>query len=203
MGLKRTKLKMRGHRCVVLDLDKTLVHSTAEEHAEYKRFWVSTGLWVHVRPGAEQLIQALAAAPDVRMVVWTAALPEYANEVVRGLLRLCGLKRHAISCTFTREHTVYMGARMYVKDLRRLKQWLSVDDVVLVDDDPLHKVFNEDAVRLVAAFDATLPKETSSSLDSVRFELTSRSRRDEQTPVVRYVFTCPTPGKVVRMQSPA
>lgn len=187
-------------RAVILDLDNTLVHSVARPDCRYKRFQTSGGLWVHVRPGTEELLQALAAAPDVHLGVWTAGLPEYAVEVVAALLRISGLRRSDVRLVLTREEATVVGQLGYVKDLAHVRAVLRVEDVTLVDDNHAHGLFNRGhagtRVRAVRPFHVAKELEDSSCLDAVRNALLPPS----VSQVARYSFP-KTPGAVVKHQA--
>lgn len=186
-------------RAVVLDLDNTLIHSVARPDHRYKLFRASCGLWVHVRPGTEALLQALAAAPDVYLGVWTAGLPKYAVEVVAALLRISGLRSTDVRLVLTRDEATVVDQLGYVKDLAHVRAVLGVEDVTLVDDNHAHGLFNRGhsgtRVSTVRPFHVAKELEDSSCLDAVRNALLPRS----VSQVARYSFPN-TPGAVVKQK---
>ena len=62
---------------LVLDIDRTLVHTTHEQYDWYDHFPLEGHDYhVHVRPGVLDLFLALRNVQhDVRVVVWTAGTP--------------------------------------------------------------------------------------------------------------------------------
>jgi TFIIF-interacting CTD phosphatase-like protein len=67
---------------VIFDLDHTLVSSTLENIVSDYTFM---GFSMHVRPGAQKLIEDLQSLSNVRVGVWTAASKDYCDEVVKRL----------------------------------------------------------------------------------------------------------------------
>lgn len=127
-----------GRKCLVLDLDETLVHSKFEptecsfsitinlDGTEY-------GVYVRKRPFVDEFIAECAKMFE--LVVFTASLPEYANPVI-DILDKHGLIKHRLfrgSCVFYEE-------QFYVKDLSRLGR--NMKDCIIIDNSMLSFLFN-------------------------------------------------------------
>lgn len=135
---------------LLLDLDRTLVHSLPDSTAEcgvlqgaFDHFRVrmddGSHSRVHVRPYAAFLLSRLEQhrrKGKIRYGVWTAGTPSYARQVVDGLLRLAGVRRCALAAVLTRKDATLFPNGSYVKCLAPLaarfgarRVWLA--DVVL------------------------------------------------------------------------
>lgn len=81
----------RGRKCLLLDLDETLVHSSFDEkHRDRADFTITVeieGTYMDVfvlkRPGVDQFLAR--AAELLEVVVWTASLAKYGNPVMDAL----------------------------------------------------------------------------------------------------------------------
>eukprot|EP00756_Hemistasia_phaeocysticola_P023754 Hpha_TRINITY_DN15912_c5_g1::TRINITY_DN15912_c5_g1_i1::g.70936::m.70936/K15731/CTDSP; carboxy-terminal domain RNA polymerase II polypeptide A small phosphatase len=120
----------RGRRCVVFDLDETLVH-TAMAAANPQPQMVTV-----TRPFAADAL--FNAARGAEVVVWTAGVQQYAEHVVAALdphyPRRAGAVQHVIARDerWFPEHLV--GVVQTIKDLRRLGR--SLDDTLLIENSP-------------------------------------------------------------------
>jgi RNA polymerase II subunit A small phosphatase-like protein len=127
-----------GRKCLVLDLDETLVHSKFEpsdcsfnltidlDGTEY-------GVYVRKRPYVDAFIAECAKMYE--LVVFTASLPAYANPVL-DILDKEGLIKHRLfrgSCVFYEE-------RFFVKDLSQLGR--NMKDCIIIDNSMLSFLFN-------------------------------------------------------------
>lgn len=127
-----------GKKCLVLDLDETLVHSSFQtidcsfaisielDGAQY-------GVSVLKRPFVDEFIAECAKLYEV--VIFTASLPEYANPVIDRLD-----SRGLIKSRLFRESCVFHEERVYVKDLSRLRR--NIKDCIIIDNSPLSYLFH-------------------------------------------------------------
>ncbi|KIK94189.1 hypothetical protein PAXRUDRAFT_33653 [Paxillus rubicundulus Ve08.2h10] len=126
-----------GRKCLVLDLDETLVHTTFEPTAmtEFIIPVYIDGKWanacVNKRPGVDAFLQKMGEVYEV--VVFTASLSRYADPVVNKLDI-----HHAISHRLYRE-SCYPYKGNYIKDLSRLGRPMS--SIIIVDNIPLSYYF--------------------------------------------------------------
>ena len=144
--------------CVVLDLDRTLIHTSTARDERFETFPVlDSTLWAHVRPHAATLLKSLSTLTNVEVCIWTAAVPRYAEDVVDGLCQISAIDRKTVH-VLSRDDATRMtldGTTVYVKDLRLVQQRIPrVKDVVLVDDDPVHQrvLFNQGRVVQIPPF---------------------------------------------------
>jgi len=127
-----------GKKCLVLDLDETLVHSSFQsidcsfaisielDGAQY-------GVSVLKRPFVDEFIAECAKLYE--LVIFTASLPEYANPVIDRLD-----SRGLIKSRLFRESCVFHEERVYVKDLSRLRR--DIKDCIIIDNSPLSYLFH-------------------------------------------------------------
>lgn len=145
-----------GKKCLVLDLDETLVHSSFQpvEGADFVIPIVIEGtqhlVYVLKRPGVDEFM--LRVAKDYEIVIFTASLALYADPLL-DQLDIHNVVRHRLyreSCTF------FQGS--YVKDLTRLGR--EVSQCILVDNSPLSYMFQpENAIGCSSYIDATMDGE--------------------------------------------
>lgn len=153
---------------LVLDLDRTLVHATAARHDAHEAYAIEVPvgclrvrrLHVHVRPHARALLAFLAEPGTrawLRVAVWTAGTAEYAAAVLDGLhATLGGGWRDAVALVCSRDEAIALPAGAYAKPLSVVRRALGVDDVLLVDDDPVHAALTSNAVLCAPRFDAAV-----------------------------------------------
>merc|ERR1719193_2712218 len=135
LGPKEKRFK--GMKCLVLDLDETLVHSSFKpirdadfivpveiERIVYK-------VYVRKRPFVDEFL--VECAKHYEIVVFTASLGKYANP----LLDILDVSK-VISHRLFRESCVYHN-ESYVKDLSKLGR--SMKDIIFIDNSPLSYVF--------------------------------------------------------------
>ncbi|KAI8814838.1 HAD-like domain-containing protein [Cladochytrium replicatum] len=127
-----------GRKCLVLDLDETLVHSSfkAVAHADYV-IPVEIDNQIHnvyvlKRPGVDTFLQRLGTQFEI--VVFTASLAKYADPV------LDILDKHKVV-----KHRLFREACInhkgnYVKDLSQLGRILK--DVIIIDNSPASYIFH-------------------------------------------------------------
>lgn len=130
----------KGKKCLVLDLDETLVHSSFREvpNADYVIPVHIEGIvhkvYVCKRPGVDEFLERCGKRFEV--VVYTASLNKYADPLL-DRLDMKGVVTHRLfreSCTF------YQGS--YVKNLSLLGRDLS--QTIIVDNSPLSYLFHPD-----------------------------------------------------------
>eukprot|EP01039_Chlorochromonas_danica_P008579 gene8579-9452_t len=142
-----------GHRqkkCLALDLDETLVHSSFQpmDRASFMINIVIDGIahniYVMKRPGVDQFIQRLAQFYEI--IVYTASLSKYADP----LLDLLDPQKH-ISRRLFRENCVFYDGH-YVKDLSLLSR--DISQTIIVDNCPTSYIFHpENAIDCTSFFD--------------------------------------------------
>jgi len=133
-------LELAGKKCLVLDLDETLVHSSFKpipnpdfiipveiEEQVHK-------VYVLKRPGVDQFLQKLG--PLFEIVVFTASLAKYADPVL-DLLDSTRVVHHRL---FREACTNYKGN--FVKDMSRLGRDLK--HCLIIDNSPSSYLFHPD-----------------------------------------------------------
>ncbi|KAI9473061.1 HAD-like domain-containing protein [Coemansia mojavensis] len=130
--------KLKGRKCLVLDLDETLVHSSFRE-VENPDFIVPVVLegqehnvYVVKRPGVDEFIRVMGQYYEV--VVFTASLSMYADPVL-DLLDKHKAMHHRL---FRESCNLYNGN--YVKDLSRLGR--DVSQSIIIDNSPASYAFH-------------------------------------------------------------
>ena len=128
----------KDKRCLVLDLDETLVHSSFKptKNPDYIIPVVIEGtthkVYVAKRPGVDEFMRAMGEIYEI--VIYTASLSKYADP----LLDLLDIHK-VISHRLFREHCVnHEGG--YVKDLALLGR--PVQTTVIIDNSPLSYLFH-------------------------------------------------------------
>ncbi|XP_041698338.1 CTD small phosphatase-like protein isoform X2 [Coregonus clupeaformis] len=139
-----------GKKCVVIDLDETLVHSSFKpiSNADFIVPVEIDGtvhqVYVLKRPHVDEFLQKMGELFEC--VLFTASLAKYADPVA-DLLDQWGVFRARLfreSCVFHRGN--------YVKDLSRLGRELS--NVIILDNSPASYIFHpENAVPVQSWFD--------------------------------------------------
>lgn len=131
---------IKGKKCLVLDLDETLVHSS---------FQVMSGsdyiipvaiddavhnVFVLKRPGVDQFLQRLGVHYEI--IVYTASLSKYADPLLDKLdiHKVINKRLFRESCVFHDGH--------YVKDLSLLSRNLNA--TIIVDNSPMSYTFHPD-----------------------------------------------------------
>jgi len=136
--LDRVSLEDKGRKCLVLDLDETLVHSSFQpiecsfslpielDGQQYK-------VYVLKRPFVDEFITECAKLYE--LVIFTASLSEYANPVIDTLDKK-GLIKHRLF----RESCVFHENQVYVKDLSRLGR--NIKECIIIDNSPFSFLFD-------------------------------------------------------------
>lgn len=128
---------------ILLDIDNTLAFVHTEWWRRAPSFTFRLGgdcFHCYLRPGIVHFLSWLRRT--YRIGIWTAADRHYASCVLR---RIFGPRwRRHVECFLHRRHCSVTRAGFYVKDLRRLDEWLpNVPPTVwLVDDNAVHMRFN-------------------------------------------------------------
>jgi len=136
--LGRPYEKDKGRKCLVLDLDETLVHSSFQKMECSFSLPINLGgvkyeVYVLKRPHVDEFIKECAKTYE--LVIFTASLAEYANPVIDTLDK-AGLIKHRLF----RESCVLHEGSAYVKDLSRLGRKLR--DCIIIDNSPLSYLFD-------------------------------------------------------------
>jgi len=142
--------ELAGRKCLVLDLDETLVHSSFKpipnpdfiipveiEEQVHK-------VYVLKRPGVDQFLQKLG--PLFEIVVFTASLAKYADPVL-DLLDSTRVVHHRL---FREACTNYKGN--FVKDMSRLGR--DIKKAIIIDNSPSSYLFHpENAIPCEGWYD--------------------------------------------------
>jgi len=127
-----------GKKCLVLDLDETLVHSSFKPVAQAD-FVIPVeidnqvhNVYVLKRPGVDVFLQRLG--PHFEIVVFTASLAKYADPVLDMLD-----KHRVVKHRLFREACIHHKGN-YVKDLGQLGRELK--DSIIIDNSPASYVFH-------------------------------------------------------------
>ncbi|KAI8925596.1 HAD-like domain-containing protein [Entophlyctis helioformis] len=139
-----------GRKCLVLDLDETLVHSSFKPVAKAD-FVIPVeidktihNVYVLKRPGVDTFLQRLG--PQFEVVVFTASLAKYADPVLDMLD-----KHKVIKHRLFREACIHHKGN-YVKDLSLLGRDLK--DVIIIDNSPSCYMFHPaNAIPISSWFD--------------------------------------------------
>ena len=130
-----------GRKCLVLDLDETLVHSSfhvPEAHDLVVTLGLPDGssqnIYVAKRPGVDEFLARMSELFE--LVIFTASLAHYADPVIDFLTH--GMNLHLneprdIKLRLYRESCLFLRG-LYVKDLSRLGRKL--EQTVIVDNSP-------------------------------------------------------------------
>ncbi|OAX41518.1 NIF-domain-containing protein [Rhizopogon vinicolor AM-OR11-026] len=127
-----------GRKCLVLDLDETLVHSNFRAipdpdfivPVEIERHWHN--MYVQKRPGVDEFLRQMGEMYEV--VVYTASLSAYADPVMDHLDIY-----KAVSHRLFRE-SCYRFRGNYVKDLSQLGRPMA--DTIIIDNSPASYIFH-------------------------------------------------------------
>ncbi|KAM0790854.1 hypothetical protein ACM66B_004696 [Microbotryomycetes sp. NB124-2] len=129
---------MKGRKCLVLDLDETLVHSSFKmvHQADYvvpveieNQYH---NVYVIKRPGVDAFLKAMGEIYEV--VVFTASLSKYADPV------LDQLDVHQVVKHRLFRESCYNNKGNYVKDLSQLGREMT--DCIIIDNSPASYVFH-------------------------------------------------------------
>ncbi|KAJ3007692.1 UNVERIFIED_CONTAM: hypothetical protein HDU68_003390, partial [Siphonaria sp. JEL0065] len=127
-----------GKKCLVLDLDETLVHSSfkAVPNADFViPIEIDNQLhnvYVLKRPGVDEFMKQMGAQFEI--VVFTASLSKYADPVL-DMLDIYGVVKHRLF----REACLHHKGN-YVKDLNLLGR--EIKDIIILDNSPVSYIFH-------------------------------------------------------------
>jgi len=142
--------ELAGRKCLVLDLDETLVHSSFKPIPN-PDFIIPVEIedqvhkvYVLKRPGVDKFLQRLG--PMYELVVFTASLSKYADPVL-DLLDTTRVVHHRL---FREACTNYKGN--FVKDMSRLGR--DIKKVLIIDNSPSSYMFHpENAIPCESWYD--------------------------------------------------
>jgi len=140
----------RGKKCLILDLDETLVHSSFKP-VDCADFIIPvsiegsvTHVYVTKRPGVDNFMQRIGELYEV--VIFTASLPQYADPLL-DILDIHQVIKHRL---FRSDCTFHNGS--YVKDLSKIDR--PIDQTIIVDNSPLSFMFQpQNAIGCTSFFD--------------------------------------------------
>jgi len=145
----------QGKRCLVIDLDETLVHTERQPSGfaggryDFKisvTIGASTyNMYVAKRPGCDDFLKR--AAEHYELVIFTASMEPYCTAVMEKIdpSGLCAHCLHRSHCTFWR-------SEIYVKDLARLGR--DMKDTIILDNNPDCYLFQpENAIPINSWYD--------------------------------------------------
>lgn len=171
--LNAQSLRNEGKKCLVLDLDETLVHSSfhvPEAHDLVVTLNLPDGshqnIYVAKRPGVDEFLARMIE--EFEVVIFTASLAHYADPVIDFLT--VGMNRHLkepldINLRLYRESCLFLRG-LYVKDLSRLGRKL--DHTVIVDNSPASFLLQPDhGIPIKSWFSDTLDRELPALQDSL------------------------------------
>ncbi|KIP05592.1 hypothetical protein PHLGIDRAFT_119691 [Phlebiopsis gigantea 11061_1 CR5-6] len=140
--------KHAGKKCLVLDLDETLVHSSFKSisQADYvvpveiEYHWHN--VYVIKRPGVDNFLKKMGEIYEV--VVFTASLSKYADPV------LDKLDIHRVVSHRLFRESCYNHRGNYVKDLSQLGRPIS--DTIIIDNSPASYIFHPNSAVPVSSW---------------------------------------------------
>lgn len=127
-----------GKKCLVLDLDETLVHSSFKliQHADYvvpvEIESQTHNVYVIKRPGVDAFLKRMGELYEI--VVFTASLSKYADPVL-DMLDINKVVKHRLF-----RESCYNHKGNYVKDLSQLGRL--INDSIIIDNSPASYVFH-------------------------------------------------------------
>lgn len=125
--------KSAGKKCLVIDLDETLVHTSFQVSSTYdftnKMLYKGHeyDIFVAKRPGCESFLTI--AARKYELVIFTASVPEYANGVI-DVIDPEGVVEHRLF----RSECVHHNGEIFVKDLTKIGR--PIEDIIILDNNP-------------------------------------------------------------------
>ena len=126
-----------SNKLILLDLDETLIHSDFDnKYTEHDSFIyvkdeddnTSIKVNINIRPNVELFLRKLALYFDI--AVFTSSVKDYANAIINKLDN----NNKIFKFVLHREHCFNYGNMFYVKDLRILEDYISLEQVVIVDN---------------------------------------------------------------------
>lgn len=166
--------KTSGRKCLVIDLDETLIHSSFHIAVSSADFVIDLELgqgiekvYVQKRPGVDEFLEAVSDVYEV--VIFTASLPSYANAVIN----LLDPERKRISHRLFRDSCVYYRGQ-YIKDLTLLGR--SLHEVIIIDNSPVSYLFQPDHAVPIPSWYSDI---TDKHLTNIQDPLISLASMDE------------------------
>ena len=126
-----------SNKLILLDLDETLIHSDFDNKDTHHDSVITITdednktpieINIHIRPNVEVFLKHLALYFD--LAVFTSSVEDYANAVINELDK----NNNIFKFVLHRKHCFNYGDMFYVKDLRILEDYISLEQVVLVDN---------------------------------------------------------------------
>ncbi|CBZ27777.1 conserved hypothetical protein [Leishmania mexicana MHOM/GT/2001/U1103] len=149
---------VRSRKCLILDVDETLVHSSYQNTGRYDVHLPITldrdthvNVYVAFRPHLHRFLEAVA--PLFEVVIFTASLSTYCDPLMDSIdkQRILGGLR------LFREHCSVVGTT-YVKDLSLLGR--NLDQVAIIDNSPIAYLFQQrNAIPITSWFDDSRDEE--------------------------------------------
>lgn len=166
--LGKKDAKFKGKKCLVLDLDETLVHSSfkpvpdADFIVPVEIEGTVYNVYVLKRPFVDEFLTAVAE--DYEVVIFTASLSKYANPLLDMLD-----KNRVVSHRLFRESCVMHG-QAYVKDMSKLGR--KMKDIIIVDNSPLSYAFQPtSAIPITSWFEDRTDRELKELIPVLRTTL--------------------------------
>jgi RNA polymerase II subunit A small phosphatase-like protein len=144
-----------GRRCLVIDLDETLVHTERQPSGfpggkyDFKisvKIGASTySMYVKKRPGCDAFLKK--AAEHYELVIFTASMEQYCTAVMEHID-----PDGDVSYCLHRAHCTFYESQIYVKDLSRLGR--DIKNTILIDNNPDCYLFQpENAIPINSWYD--------------------------------------------------
>ncbi|KAG5502940.1 hypothetical protein JKF63_04713 [Porcisia hertigi] len=143
---------VRQKKCLILDVDETLVHSSYQNTGRYDVHLPITlncdthvDVYVAFRPHLHRFLETIA--PLFEVVIFTASLSTYCDPLMDSI------DRHRIlgGLRLFREHCILVGST-YVKDLSLLGR--NLEQVAIIDNSPIAYLFQQrNAIPITSWFD--------------------------------------------------
>lgn len=140
-----------GKKCLILDVDETMVHSSYQPthhydvHLPLKVNGAICNVYVAVRPHLEEFMKAIS--PLFEIIVFTASVSMYCEPLMNAVDR----NKHLGPLRLFREHCSVVNGS-YVKDLSLLGR--SLDTVAIIDNSPVAYLFQQrNAIPITSWFD--------------------------------------------------
>ncbi|CAD2217403.1 nuclear lim interactor-interacting factor-like protein [Angomonas deanei] len=142
----------RNKKCLILDVDETLVHSSYQETGKHDLHLsidldenTTVNVFVAYRPFLQEFLEAIS--PIFEVVVFTASLGKYCNPLMDAIDK----KRLLGNLRLFREHCSLVSST-FVKDLSLLGR--NLDQVAIIDNSPVAYLFQQrNAIPITSWFD--------------------------------------------------
>ncbi|AYU79548.1 NLI interacting factor-like phosphatase [Leishmania donovani] len=149
---------VRNKKCLILDVDETLVHSSYQNTGRYDVHLpialdrdTHVNVYVAFRPHLHRFLEAVA--PLFEVVIFTASLSTYCDPLMDSIDK----QRILGSLRLFREHCSVVGTT-YVKDLSLLGR--NLEQVAIIDNSPIAYLFQQrNAIPITSWFDDSRDEE--------------------------------------------